>query len=281
MKKKNYIIGLFSLLMIMSLVSMAQAVNLITFPLEGGVARNDTYTVYMETTLGMTQCQLHFSDLARTGFGATNTTNNMAIGTNSTLNVTNSSVAQTNFTFVINTNAIEDGNNYNISVECSNSSATGSGGGIDAASATGIIVDNTRPTGATALTSSVTSSNPTLTATATDSNTRQCRIDWSDRSPISGVDPVYALASNTCTFSLTNAVDGTFGYKVVTSDGTNETNSAETFLKIDSLRDENRPPALKEALEAKPSVAEASKGAMGIISSFFSRLGALLKSWFS
>src|SRR3990167_9157403 len=257
MKKRNYIIGLFSLLIIMSLVSMAQAVTLLTFPANDGRASNDTYFVYMETTGAMSECALNVNDAGRTGFGLTNTTNKQ-IG----LNLSNTSATQVNWTFTVNTNSIEDGHNYNFSVVCTNSTVSGNPINLtETSSSSNIFVDNTNPTIATALTTSVTSSNPTLTATATDSNTRQCRIDWSDRSPISGVDPVYALASGTCTFSLTNAVDGNFGYKVITSDGTNETTSSEVFLKIDSLRDENSPLALQESLKEETSVAQVSKGA--------------------
>lgn len=126
------------------------------------------------------------------------------------------------------TSVVEDGTDY--SIRAYQDSATAN---IEQTSSS-LRVDNTVPTAPTDLTSaSQTSSSFTLSSTVTGSRTTSCTMAWSGSSPLGGSVPSGTHSGNTCSFSITSANEGDYGYTVTASDGTNTTTSSITYFNIE------------------------------------------------
>ena len=200
--------------------------------------------------------------------GLTNTSTRIVI--NVTTNITNSSgtpIALWNRTLSFNTLAIEDANDYNISVMFINST----GQEYMFNNLTRIIIDNTNPAAPTGLTSAEqTVEDFTISATVTNAVTTNCRIDWIGISPVSGVDARVATTTTTCSFPISDASDGEYTYIIYASDENNETQSANQKISINT-ESGTRPP-ITPTVENNPVSGAGIKGLLGSIISWIMSL---------
>ena len=195
------------------------------------------------------------------------------VSTRYLINATNGSTVEINAvsdlmfnrTITFNSNAVQDVNDYNLSFICSNRS----GDYYQFVNLSNIIVDNTLPTAPSSLTSAEqTSDDFTISATVTESNTVRCRLEWISVAPTSGVDPSVASSSGTCSFSIADASDGEYSYKVHASDRSNETQSATQKIMVNTeigVKPPIQPTLVKE-------VAPSREGILAMLGKFISWL---------
>lgn len=203
--------------------------------------RNASYPIrFGADAQGMTDCVLLiYSDASNTSGSAPEAGDIRGVPFG---NATNNTGADTTFEFEINTNALQDAGDHNITVFCTNSTVgvppTRGNISISFANAS-VHVDNTNPSQPTGLTTEIFTNATTgalslsaNTISATNSNT--CTLRFIGSSPISGATPsaVSIFNRTQCGFTINNANKGTYEYRIIANDGLNSTESATTSFTV-------------------------------------------------
>lgn len=173
-------------------------------------------------------------EVATTGTGSTNmtfaivctnyNTTAITIGTNTT---GSNLSAGGEFSYVFDTTTLKD------DTPCT---VTATGNTTQASSTVSVTVDNDVPTAATGLeTGTQDEESWALSVVVNPDNTHSCTIEFENNGWVSsGSALTYSNTAGTCTATYTLAPGGDYRYRVVTSDGTNETKTSYTSLQIDN-----------------------------------------------
>ena len=236
MKTKQLIIPFLFLAL---LFSFAMVYADLTVPglTNGGRISNVSFPIIVNTSGAGGGNGAEFCNMTIVSLGSlTNTTNTNMSGmhplkgtTGAFANLTNETPRQNNFTFVINTFAIQDANDYNITVLCTN--VTGSVY-VNRSQSTSVIVDNTNPSAPTSLLSGrVTNRTISLSSTVVNANTTTCSVLFLGSIPVS-LPPAAVYSGTSCSLALSGVNEGSYQYQILASDGNNQTASAVTSFSV-------------------------------------------------
>ena len=236
MKTKQLIIP-FLLLTILLSVAMVYADMEVKSLSNGMRISNITFPITVNTSGAGGGNGAEFCNMTIISLGSlTNTTNTNMSGmhplagtTGAFANLTNVTPRQNNFSFAINTFAIQDANDYNITVLCTN--VTGSVY-VNRSQSTSVIVDNTVPQAPTGLLSGgVTNRTMALASNVVNANTTTCSVSWLSSIPVSSL-PAAVYSGTSCSLELSGVNEGSYQYQILASDGNNQTASAVTSFNV-------------------------------------------------
>jgi len=219
MRKTGIIVAL---MMILSSIMVLGAATM-RAPLASGTVTGDAYVL----NVSLAATDVEYTECNFTAYStSTATTTATVIDT-----VANTTTNQIVFEGSFNSSTIQDSNDWVFGVSCVNDSTTLT------KSVTGVTVDNTEPTAASALSPADETidedGDVTFSATANDATTTGCTLVFSGINPGA---PEYTMtyATTSCTISLTNIANQEYDWYVRTTDGTDTTNSAIADLQVKS-----------------------------------------------